>query len=1641
MKLHLPKGLRAALLAVLTASAALTTTVQAGPCEYKDLNFVKDEDWASYDNENSIILKNNSACEGYALTYMPNANKQDWVLTIDGYNLSPVVVEDEALGVSLICTTGDHTDPETGKVTLNGANALSLLIDPTGDMRLVTTGEDQEVLRNNVFLGNVGRDWRKDVTDPEVSVRLILSWDADGGQPRALKDGTYGALTLVGAYILSNEDDHAILGKIESHYTGQVIIDNYDMPKNLFGWTETDRPLYSLAGDDSQVKLTLRSEGLGRVDSWVPNAAWVVTGPTSIAGLQNGQYADQYSDYRDGTGLGSITVRDPDTDESRTVTDKIIFRGLKGVLVLDTDLTNKEGEYELYNTNPISFDIDPTSKQPEAVAGFAATEGNTLRVDIDVMEETALSEEACGLSIAGTGTTILEIDNTGFVRYGDLAGEKDAYKGNTGDLKAYLENRNIKTDDLRFEEVRMTGDDQTVYSFALRDKAADRSITFASPDRNGDGAPDLYASNIILAPKGNGDITINLLTSQLHTESKVTMVDQSFREKHTETYRDPVLVPQLLYQTDPTDPNVSSATPKYDLKGRPLYFTDEDGKIQVAYERDRNGNYIELGANDPKTYTATDIHGNTYEVELKFKPIMTAQVTPIPVFDTEGNIIEVKKDGDGKVLTEIVYQDEEKTREFELWAGGNNDHTYIEKHVGETYSPVAQPLADHLVANPINGTNMVLKLYSSAIDASNSVGGHFKNDVAGGNIIIEGRKTINGLNDIDYVVPMKGILSTMTVSSLEAKGDIDIDANVIVNGDITAGADVILRSGTTITNNLTVGSGNIRVSSPDWINEDNENSDPHSATLVVKDTLTIKTEKIYVYGGADINKLISPNVVYLGTDDSTVTERDRTPEAWLKVGEAYAPKIHAPWMILSKTDGTTDEALVKGADFYYDIKPTMVGSDHSVKADSEYTGKRYIVAKEIADGTTLELRRDNVELLAETMNGTDVTLSDGAAPMVTNMQHSGGIVHLTHSYTDASGTLSADEFIMPVGYTIRAAHLNIKSLVATAGSVSTGTTTFAMTRNTPIENTTYTNVSMKDAIVTASATYASEIKALDKNAGPTTIELRENYVLGSSLATPLAIEIDNLVASDGNSLSNIEMSGNLTTKDNVTINNLTLKSGKFMTLGSATIKNMTLSNVSQFGGENGTSFQAIPGTASMTFDGKLDDTGKGLSLDKVDLDASGFDFGVEGSTVELLQTTDGSISTKNLNGSNVSFNLKPFNDATLETNENGDLCLVGKNNETAIRSELIGNSDMRKETMSAIDEVLGKITDQKDRAELGALYDSMGMVKVSSTEHRRQILDSISGASLSALADSQRRGVQNVQNSLRNRIIQMGGNADWENSGIQAWAQADGGFSTTKSSDDAPGYDYTAWGATVGANIDLAETVTAGMSFSASYGEIESDHADKATGDSNAYYVNLFARHQTGRWTQMLILTAGQNDMTLERTVGSYTAEGDTSGSTFSAYYEVGYTLGLNNEFTHIIQPIVSARITSAKVDGYEEKGSIGNAALSYDGGSYTYGTIAAGFRYQGVMYESVFERNAVLEVRAMVTSDFGDTTDTAKVALGQGKMREVEGVDTSGTGFDFGVGLSIPMEMQTTLFFDADLNMRPDYTGVSANVGLRYDF
>ena len=705
---------------------------------------------------------------------------------------------------------------------------------------------------------------------------------------------------------------------------------------------------------------------------------------------------------------------------------------------------------------------------------------------------------------------------------------------------------------------------------------------------------------------------------------------------------------------------------------------------------------------------------------------------------------------------------------------------------------------------------------------------------------------------------------------------------------------------------------------------------------------------------------------------------------------------------------------------------TGSGDVRSLLKGNVIVNSKGIVADEIVDGTPIEFSAvSEGTVTAGKMAGVNMTA--GGTQVLTNADTGSSIV-MSRTSTVARGTITAETAKVTGEYELAAQQLELQKLDSNAVSVEWDGTENAVLKNVSIYNA-QTGAGDNVRVMKASGITAKTVTVQDGSVligadveATDIVEVGDNAILEDVLINTA----NGLIVGNGAALNNVSIqSGTLKNDGVVVLNNVTFKGGD-----------------ASYGGSAGDAIvvdSAMNGVDNVQITGTLE--GDKLVVDNLVVNAEELRFDSDGDSYEIMEG-DG-ISYKP-SADNYQLNIESFVRAELSYDEaTGVVTLSGYEDEEGIKNEL-NSTPNRQEAMGSLNAAL---SGAEAGSPLAAINEYIGHVNRFGLTERQQVLDAASGASLVALADAQRRGLRDSQRNIRNRVIQMGGGTskglttDWQYAGLQAWAQADAGYTSIDGSQDECGYDFDTTGATVGANVDLTANLVVGMSFSASYGDIDVKSADSATVETSSYYLNFFGRYQSNRWVHMLIFTVGMDEMDTERRVLGYKASGSTEGTSYSLYYELGYTFGLDYEFNHIIQPLVSVTLTSAEMSNFEEKGSIGNAGLRYEGDDFVYGQLAVGARYQGVLYESVHERSAVVEARAVVTHDFGDKTDEATLSFIDGHNFSVKGVDATGFGFEIGAGLSIPVEQHTTLFADAEYTYAPEYTGIRANIGVRYDF
>lgn len=324
----------------------------------------------------------------------------------------------------------------------------------------------------------------------------------------------------------------------------------------------------------------------------------------------------------------------------------------------------------------------------------------------------------------------------------------------------------------------------------------------------------------------------------------------------------------------------------------------------------------------------------------------------------------------------------------------------------------------------------------------------------------------------------------------------------------------------------------------------------------------------------------------------------------------------------------------------------------------------------------------------------------------------------------------------------------------------------------------------------------------------------------------------------------------------------------------------------------------------------------------------------------------------------------------------------------------------------------------------------------------------VAGASATAMGMAFAGDVQRQLKAIRNRTTTMGVNDAYVNPDMpyfNAWVNAEGSYRSLEQDSTYAGYEFSSWGGTLGFDADITPNWTAGLALTAMYGSLTAKSAEMAEGDLNTYYVTAFARYAPSAWAHTFVASVGMADASLDRTVsysgGSYRTGGDTDGYGFGLMYELGYTVPLDEDGQSALQPVFNITYTHSNLGAYSESGDM---AVRFGDQTMDTLTLGLGLRAQTTIGENIYNRTSLLEGRVLAKCDIGDRSSSASAALAAlGRTAgEVESAEVGAFGVELGAGLTIPVGQEGgSLFFDASLELRADYTNVNATVGYRINF
>ena len=339
-----------------------------------------------------------------------------------------------------------------------------------------------------------------------------------------------------------------------------------------------------------------------------------------------------------------------------------------------------------------------------------------------------------------------------------------------------------------------------------------------------------------------------------------------------------------------------------------------------------------------------------------------------------------------------------------------------------------------------------------------------------------------------------------------------------------------------------------------------------------------------------------------------------------------------------------------------------------------------------------------------------------------------------------------------------------------------------------------------------------------------------------------------------------------------------------------------------------------------------------------------------------------------------------------------------------------------------------------------------------SAEKTSKALAAVAGSTAPILGTAQREALRSQMLRMRDRTGMMGLNDDYAYESMpftHFWLEATGDFTNAQDgSDYESGFTYNAWGGTVGLEMDVDETVSVAAGITALYGDLDGGCADTVDGNLDSYYLTLMGRFTKKRWGHTLVGVMGLNQAKLNRTVNfgtdSYRTSGSTSGWVAGFMYEITRDIPLSRESTSVIQPLLGLSVMKTSMSGYDESGANGQGVgLNVGDQDWMTTTLTVGARYIATVGEETFNRPAQMELRANVAQDFGDSQGEVEAALqaNPSLSRTMRAAEIGKTALQLGASLRVPISDQTLLYFNAGSGIRSGLTAWNLSVGARYNF
>jgi len=270
------------------------------------------------------------------------------------------------------------------------------------------------------------------------------------------------------------------------------------------------------------------------------------------------------------------------------------------------------------------------------------------------------------------------------------------------------------------------------------------------------------------------------------------------------------------------------------------------------------------------------------------------------------------------------------------------------------------------------------------------------------------------------------------------------------------------------------------------------------------------------------------------------------------------------------------------------------------------------------------------------------------------------------------------------------------------------------------------------------------------------------------------------------------------------------------------------------------------------------------------------------------------------------------------------------------------------------------------------------------------------------------------------------------------WGRAYGLYGDRETEFEAPGYNYSIFGGSVGLDYQFNDVWLGGLVVGMANGDV--DYAgSRDNAEFDAKHVGLYGSAAWEKWYVDSVATLARLEYDTERFVDllGERLTGSFSGYELAAYAEVGRKWQVGPDL--LLQPLASVQYSHLTLDDYTEHGGV--SALSFDTQTQESVKGSLGARLTRTLIDTMGDFRANVQLRGRWVHEFGDnraTVDTS-FASNPAVVFTVRDAEIDRDSAVLGVGLSGDLSKHTRVYVDYDTRLNSDESVHVIGASLQY--